>query len=442
MIRKLAHGNSDILGVMHKIKVLTLIIRDLFYSISIEYLPDNLFKLFYTSKLFHKTKKQQYKNPVFMRNKTLQNSSLIRRQQMLNNSFEALRDLSKNEDVMTIENLENNTSIIDSCFNPKKALIIVPDGWIDPLRVEGRTQGPQIQFLKKGLVQNRFETKIIQLRRDDPNLQVDIRNYQLIFIWSLTYFDPNSDAFKLLSQGSLQASEKFTVIGIITASPDTNLIEKYKEWTKILKKVLYYEEKSEFKKILDSIFEVTHIQLLQLTPEGFESNKNFNTGVHTSCLLKQNRIAWLIALRYICISLKINYSIRFISHVLSYKKVKTSYIPNEALDKERIKFGFGFVMVHRSHNVDANLIGSFWDYYKLGVIPLVQMQDVKEIASYMTPYLDYFPIQNDVDLYSILSISKSNFVHFNALKLRIMKRMESEFTPKNVVKNILDKFFY
>ena len=210
MIRKLAHGNSDILGVMHKIKVLTLIIRDLFYSISIEYLPDNLFKLFYTSKLFHKTKKQQYKNPVFMRNKTLQNSSLIRRQQMLNNSFEALRDLSKNEDVMTIENLENNTSIIDSCFNPKKALIIVPDGWIDPLRVEGRTQGPQIQFLKKGFVQNRFETKIIQLRRDDPNLQVDIRNYQLIFIWSLTYFDPNiSKPIVLLPKSHLLSDISF-----------------------------------------------------------------------------------------------------------------------------------------------------------------------------------------------------------------------------------------
>lgn len=94
-------------------------------------------------------------------------------------------------------------------------------------------------------------------------------------------------------------------------------------------------------------------------------------------------------------------------------------------------------MVHRSHNEDANLIGSFWDYYKLGVIPLVQMQNIKEIASYMIPYLDYFPIENDIDLYSILAISKSNSVHFNTLKLRILKRMEVEFTPLNVVRNIL-----
>ena len=70
------------------------------------------------------------------------------------------------------------------------------------------------------------------------------------------------------------------------------------------------------------------------------------------------------------------------------------------------------------------------------------MQNMKEIASYMTPYLDYFPIENDVDLYSILAISQSNSVHFNTLKLRIIKRMEGEFTPSNVVKNILDKFFY
>lgn len=150
MIRRLLHVNSDIFRVMHKIKVLTLIIRDLFYTILIEYSLDNLFKLFYKIKLFHKTKKQKYKNPIFMGKKSLQNSSLIRRQQILDNSLEALSDLSKNEDVVTIENLHANTINIDSYFNPKKALIIIPDGWIDPLRVEGRTQGPQIQFLKKG----------------------------------------------------------------------------------------------------------------------------------------------------------------------------------------------------------------------------------------------------------------------------------------------------
>ena len=442
MIRKLTYGNSDIFRVMRKIKALTLIIRDLFYSILIEYLPDNLFKLFYEIKLFHKTKKQKYKNPVFMGKKLLQNSSIIRGEQMLNNSLAALSGLSKNEDVVTIEILEDNKININSYVNPKKVLIIIPDGWIDPLRVEGRTQGPQILFLKKGLEQNRFDVKVIQLRKDNSNLHVDIMNYQLIFVWSLTYFDPNCDAFKLLYQEPLQASEGFKVIGVITASPDANLVKKYKEWSKIIKKVLYYEEESEFKKILESIFEVTHTQLLQLTPESFEYDKNFNAGVHLSCLLKQNRMAWLIALRYICILLKINYSIRFISNVLAYKKIKASYIPNVVIDEERKKFGFGFVMVHRSHNEDANLIGSFWDYYKLGVIPLVQMQNMKEIASYMTPYLDYFPIENDVDLYSILAISKSNSVHFNTLKLRIIKRMEGEFTPLNVVKNILDKFFH
>lgn len=96
--------------------------------------------------------------------------------------------------------------------------------------------------------QNRIDTKVIQLRKDSSNLYIDIMNYQLIFIWSLTYFDPNSDAFKLLYQESLQTSEKFKVIGVITASHNSNLIKKYKEWTKILKKVLYYEEESEFKK--------------------------------------------------------------------------------------------------------------------------------------------------------------------------------------------------
>ena len=442
MIRRLVYIESDIFRVMHKIKALTLIMRDLFYSVSIEYLPDYMFKLFYKFKLFHKTKKQKYNNPIFMGKKALQSSSLIRRQQILSNSLEALKDFSKNKGILAIENLVENRNNVDSNVNSKKALIIIPDGWIDTSRVEGRTQGPQILFLKKGLEQNRFDTKVIQLRKDNLNFHVDIMNYQLIFIWSLTYFDPNSNAFKLIYQESSQATEILKVIGVITASPDANLIEKYNEWAKILKKVLYYEEESEFKKLLDGIFEVKHTQYLQLPSEVLVPDRNFSSSVHSSCLLKQNRIAWLVTLRYICISLKINYSIRVISNALSYKKIKASYMPNKVIDEERKKFGFGFVMTHRNYNEDANLIGSFWDYYKLGLIPLVQMQNMKEIASYMIPYLDYFPIENDVDLYSVLAISKSNSAHFNTLKLRILKRMEDEFTPSNVVKNILHKFVY
>jgi hypothetical protein len=94
-------------------------------------------------------------------------------------------------------------------------------------------------------------------------------------------------------------------------------------------------------------------------------------------------------------------------------------------------------MIHRDHKTDASLIGSFWDYYRLGIIPLVQMQNIREMASYLIPYLDYFPFENDLDLYGILAASKNNPDHFNLLKKRIVERMRYEFNSEAVVKRML-----
>jgi hypothetical protein len=65
------------------------------------------------------------------------------------------------------------------------------------------------------------------------------------------------------------------------------------------------------------------------------------------------------------------------------------------------------------------------------------MQKIKEIATYLTPYLDYFPIENDTDLFSILDISRDNPNHFGNLRLRILERMKNEFSAKSVVNKIL-----
>ena len=94
-------------------------------------------------------------------------------------------------------------------------------------------------------------------------------------------------------------------------------------------------------------------------------------------------------------------------------------------------------MMHRNHNDDAHLIGSFWDYYRLGVIPIIQMQNIKPIAPYMTPYLDYFPVKSDQDLYNILSLSKRSPEYFEKLRQRILTRMKTEFSPEIVIKKLL-----
>jgi hypothetical protein len=122
---------------------------------------------------------------------------------------------------------------------------------------------------------------------------------------------------------------------------------------------------------------------------------------------------------------------------LQKKKLRQLYLPSEIISEQRSKYGFGFVMVHRNHNDDAHLIGSFWDYYRLGVIPIVQMQEIKPIASYMTPYLDYFPVKTDLDLYAVLSLGKKYPEHFEELRKRILNRMNTEFSPEVVIKKLL-----
>jgi hypothetical protein len=122
---------------------------------------------------------------------------------------------------------------------------------------------------------------------------------------------------------------------------------------------------------------------------------------------------------------------------LAEKKLKELYLPSEIISEQRSKYGFGFVMVHRNNNDDAHLIGSFWDYYRLGVIPIVQMQEIKPIASYMTPYLDYFPVKSDLDLYAVLSLGKNYPEYFEELRKRILNRMSTEFSPVIVINKLL-----
>ena len=420
---------------MNKIKAFIFVVRDILYVALVESLPNNLFRFFYRIRLYNITKQKIYRYPIFMSKKTLQKLSISLSKKVLDSSIGALNSYSENESRKNTQ--FGNDSSLNINKLSRKAKIIIPCGWIDTLSAAGRTQGPQILFLEKGLKQNGYDVEIIQLKKDHSELSISTFESQLIFIWSLSYFDPNMEAFRVFSSKLIQTKHSFMVVGVITAGPEEYPTDKYHQWTKILKKVLYYEEHSEYRKNLSDIFCVIHTPYIQLTSESINYQLNFSATVHVSCLLKLNRIAWLLVLRYICISLKIPYLIRLISNVLSYKNIKSTYIANELITQERVKFGFGFIMVHRNPKLDAHLIGSFWDYYRLGIIPLVQMEKVQEMASYLIPYLDYFPIENDADLFSILHISKDYPAHFGNLRLRILERMKNEFNTTNVVNKIL-----
>lgn len=58
-------------------------------------------------------------------------------------------------------NNESKSNFAES-FHLRNAKIVIPYGWVDPSGAEARTQGPQILFLKKGLVENGSITRIIK----------------------------------------------------------------------------------------------------------------------------------------------------------------------------------------------------------------------------------------------------------------------------------------
>lgn len=321
-----------------------------------------------------------------------------------------------------------------------KALIVIPNGWLNSESSEGRTQGPQIEFLIKGLRSIGFDISIFEVFKRNCDLTAienKLEEFNVIFIWSLTTISPEDEFYEFLKNYSKSDLIIHKLIGVITASPSKRRLVKYSKWAAILGHVIYYEENSQFRQQLTKLLNTVHIPLLQLSPEDTTSSSQFSSSIHTSCLLKYNRAAWILTLRYQCLTLGIKYHIRTMSLPLAEKKLRELYLPSELISEQRSKYGFGFVMVHRSHNDDAHLIGSFWDYYRLGVIPIVQMQEIKPIATYMTPYLDYFPVKSDLDLYAVLSLGKNYPEHFEELRKRILNRMSTEFSPAIVINKLL-----
>jgi hypothetical protein len=414
-----------------------MIIRDLIYFIYIENLPNWLFKFLYHINFFNFTKINKYKYPIFSSKMNLVKAFSSDTKGILTKSFDAYNNYIEINSNKYIKHKNKTKSIRKFHQNSRTATLIIPLGWLDPSSSEGRTQGPQITFFIKGLEKNGYVVRVVEASNNTPTLDDKVLESQLIFIFSLTYFNPSNKLFEKLHYSLNSNYHKFTTIGVITAAPDVNLLKMYIEWTKALQTVIYYEENSEYKQRLEKIFKVLHSPYIQFSPENLVHDK-FNPSVHLSALVKFNRMSWAIALKYICITTNTNYFIRLISNVLTYKRIKPSYIPNDLIVQERIKFGFGFVMVHRKYNLDAHLIGSFWDYYRLGVIPLVQMQKTQQISTYLTPYLDYFPIESDFDLFSILLISHSNEDHFNNLRKRIKDRIKYEFNPETVIEKLLN----
>ena len=417
----------------------------------VEYMPKIFFKLCYALGLFNRTKLEKYNSPSFKLN-SLKEINLELESQKLIDLSTRLFNASYSSDFSQKICTESFSSTDKEKVNQFKFVkIVTPAGWNNPETVGGRTQGPQIEFLRQGLISCGLKVAVIEV---GENLNGDFQDHSLdkllmnkedlgctiVFIWSITMINPKTKAFDAIREMKKDGNYRGQIIGINTASPNLAHFPRFNEWTNLLDGLIYHEEKSAYKQELEKLFKVRHMPFIQITSPRSHNSTHILPSIHSSCLLKQNRLSWLITLRYICLSLDYRHLIRAISNPLAWAKLHSSYTPNEDISAERNNFMLGFVMVHREPNLDCHLIGSFWDYYRLGVIPIIQMQNLSDFATYMTPYLDYFPVVSELDLYLVLKISKENPQHFRNLQKRILERMDHEFTPNNTVRNVLEQF--
>jgi len=432
-----------------KYRIFLNIFNDLIKVTVIQYMPKKHFQMIYSLGFFKYAKLEKYIYPnlnlKYLKHLDLdlESEKLLELSSRLLNESQILHQAVQHEKTSTAS---------DGSYKPIKfAKIIIPQGWSNPSTVGGRTQGPQIEFLSLGLADCGLQVEIIELKKNtgdtfvENNSDIFLTNQNnldssIIFVWSLTQLDPRSKAFDTLKNVSVTGNFRGKIIGVNTASPYSQFFPRYKEWSKFLHDIIFYEETSVYKSELEKIFNVKHMPLIQFSGTKHISLEQTLPSIHSSCLLKQNRLSWLIVLKQICIILNYKYFIRAISYPLSWKNLHDSYQPIDEISAERSKYMFGFVMVHRSPDVDCHLIGSFWDYYRLGVIPIVQMQKSLNFATYMTPYLDYIPVVSELDLYLVLKASQENPIHFLNLQKRILQRMEYEFNPKNVISTMLEQF--
>ena len=413
-----------------KAKTIKLVLKHIFFILLIEKFNDKSFKLIFNSSFIRSTKLREYSYPEFILESNLRSLNL-------KSSVALNKDSQKTEDITPSKYKNSFESQRIEKYTLTNAVILVPPGWVNSKTENGAIHGPLINFFATGLLENGFVVEIIEINGNNcqsliTNKYIEKSNF--IFIWSLTQIQLIDEALENLVRLNLSSSPVTKIIGIITSPiTDQKSVNLYKDWAKVTRDVIYFEEEFEYKFSLKKLFNVHHMPYIQLTKRSFAPVSVFTPSVHISCRIKQNRLAWVLVARYHFIIHEVKYFIKIFSDPLRRLGLQNSYVDPEFFQETQEAFGFGFVMAHRSSVSDSHLLASFWNYYRLGIIPIVQMQKSTQIASYFEPYKDYIPVVNDFDLFNIIKIATENPQHFNKLKSEILVRMENEFTPKNIV---------
>lgn len=405
--------------------------------------PNLIFLVIYKLKLFRRD--TDYIQPELKTRKIIKEDLKIKMLTLLN---QINSELVKSESALIDPSEYKKVTVKSKISTINNCLIIVPERWMSPDNNYTITQRQSIAFLEQGLKENGCNVRLVEANNSISNstnldqaiheICQEIKSCDLIFLWSLTGLKIESNFFSQI-EGALKA-KKGKIIGVITSTHiHSNVEEYYEKWSRLVNIVTSVAEEFAFTRGLSKLF--THYHLPQIPYYEFVPKliTKHQVKVYFSGTIKHNRYSWIVALRYQCIMQKIEYKIRAIYYELFWQGLSGIYIPPNEFVNERRKFSLSLVITHRDANTDFPLIGSFWDAYLVGSIPIVQMQNPKRISSYLTPYLDYFPILNEIELYYTLQVLNTNPEILDALRERIYQRSKKEFTPKKIIGDFLDK---
>ena len=319
-------------------------------------------------------------------------------------------------------------------------LVLIPNGWSDVSSMAGRTQGVQIEFLVEGLRDLGFRVSVREdCTKDELSAFYQKRNL-IVLIWSLSVYHPgilkSQEISKILSTENVQHK----IVGVITKEPGQDCMNTALRWKGLIDAVIYYEEQSTFQSELSRNFKVIHSQFIQSREFRVNTEKIALEGVFWSGLIKYNRKNWLFALK----SLSENFGIRrglwfYFDSLISISK-KFGYASNRKLERRMESFALGLVLAHRQPGENVFLIGSFWNVYMSGQVPIVQHEGENPvIATYLIPNLDYFTIKTTEDLATVLMFSKLYPSTIFRLRKRILHRSQTYFSQREVASRLVSQ---
>lgn len=392
-------------------------------------LPKSIFLLIYRLGFFEKRRDHNYINPKM--------SKILVKADNIKVAQEAVGILEQPAQTNRVIGFSSQYFHQDSKHKFRRALIIHPKHWMEQDTFEVMIHSNQILFLQRGLEENLIPTDLLDEEEfDEEGVLSALEGECLLVFWSLSSLNFKSKINRLLLGSEKLSNRSITKLGVISASPTVKLFPRYLEWASVIQTVVFYEEESDYKKQLERFFEVIHLPLIQYTTAPCVV-KDVGVRLHFSGTLKYNRLDWLVVMRALCIVLGLHFDCKIVREVNRNGRRDFKYRSEAIISAERQHYSIGINFAQREPGIDAKLIGSFWDYYRNGCIPIVIGENTQEMSSYLTQNVDYFSIKTEQDLRDVILFLIRDTSHLLLLRDGIATRVQDEFNPKRLLGTLL-----